>query len=443
MNLSALPQLLGAWLKTQGTALLEPGKTTPAAGKDNFQPGATYQGRVLETLQGGRNLVQVGGQQLSMSLPRGTQAGDTIRLTYLHNVPRPTFVMDQPAVNATQPVRLSQTAQQLTALAQLARPAATAQAGPPPTLPSSAQLVQAGMVAQRPLLANPAPLANPSSLTARPAATAGSPPSTPGPAQLVQAGVVAQRPILANPSPLATQPSMTGSSSLPMNAPIGVFATATSLAGGMPVDATRASLASGPSTSNLAALQPGVASSQPELPQRLHQTLRESGLFYESHLARWTRGTFELANLRNEPQAHLGNGMHDMTKAVGLTGMPEEAARLAGRQLLMLEGAPFLWQGFAWPGQWLEWRVQEQAGGDPGSGEEANTWATEVRLTLPRLGGVTARLSLAGARLTIGLGASDPASREAMSAALPNLEQALQAAGLKPAGLSVGQIDAA
>ncbi|MDD5388770.1 MAG: flagellar hook-length control protein FliK [Gallionellaceae bacterium] len=393
MNLSALPQLLASWLKTQGAELLAPGKGTPPAVKDNFQPGASYQGKVLENLAGGRNLVQVGGQQLNMALPRGTQAGDSIRLTYLHSVPRPTFVMERSAISAVQPVRLSQSAQQLTALAQLARPTASAQAGPPPTTPGAAQLAQAGVAAQRPILSNTAPLANP--------------------------------------------PSQSGGGSLPMTAMTGAFASATALTGGTPVDATRAGLASGPSTSNLAALQTGVADSQTALPQRLHQTLRESGLFYESHLARWTRGTFALADLRNEPQARLAGGAHNMATAAGLTNMPIDAARLAGQQLLMLEGSPFLWQGFAWPGQWLEWQVSEQAGDGAGSGEEANPWVTELRLTLPRLGGVSARLSLVGDRLTVGLSASEAGTQEAMSAALPSLELALQAAGLKPTGLSV------
>jgi len=137
MNLSALPQLLATWLKTQGAGPPELGKSAPTANKDAFQPGASYQGRVIENLAGGRSLVQVAGQRLSMALPRGTQAGDTIRLTYLQNLPRPTFVMEQPVVSATQPVRLSQTAQQLTALAQLAsrQPAPRPARHPPPPVP--------------------------------------------------------------------------------------------------------------------------------------------------------------------------------------------------------------------------------------------------------------------------------------------------------------------
>jgi flagellar hook-length control protein FliK len=327
-----------------------------------------------------------------MALPRGTQVGDTIKLTYLGNTPRLTFVMDQPAINAVQPVRLSQTAQQLTALAQLAKPATTS--APPPTVPTQAEIVEAGVTTQRPILSSTAPLANP--------------------------------------------PSLVAGTNAPLTAPTGAFATATALTGGTPMEATRAGLAADSTTSNLAALQPGAADSQPALPQRLHQTLRESGMFYEAHLARWTRGTFSLTDLRNEPQARLDTNTHPMATAAGLTDMPMDAARLAGRQLLMLEGGPFLWQGFAWPGQWLEWQVQEQpGGGQGGGGAEPDTWATELRLTLPRLGGVTARLSLAGERLTVGLSAGDAGARDTLRDALPSLEHALQAAGLQPAGLSV------
>ncbi len=391
MNLSALPQMLATWVKTQGAALLEPGKSIPPAGKELFQPGASYQGKVLDGLSGGRNLVQVGGQQVSMALPKGVQAGDTIRLTYLHNMPRPTFVMEQPAIGAVQPVRLSQTAQQLTALAQLAQPKPGS--GPPPTTPSAALLAQAGMAAEKPILST----------------------------TLALTGALAS----------------TGTSGAPVSSLTGAFASATALTGNSPVGGTGSGLAAGSATTNLAALQAGVANSQTVLPQRLQQTLRESGMFYEAHLARWTRGTYDLKDLRNEPQARLANGSHAMAAATGLTGMTEEAARLAGRQLQMLEGGPFFWQGFAWPGQWLEWDVREQPAGVSGEGDQPNTWATELRLTLPQLGGVSARLSLAGDRLTIGLNASEGLTREALGAALPELEEALLAAGLNPAGLSI------
>lgn len=400
MNLSALPQLLTQWFKGQGTALLEAGRDKAATPQDTFQSGTQYQGRVVENLANGRSLVQVAGQKLDMQLPRGTQAGDNISLTYLHNVPRPTFAVERPAVTAVQPVRLSNGAQQLTALAQLAKPVAK-------------------------------PVANPVS-------AAGPPPTVPTPAQIADAGPVAARPILSSPLPLAQAVTATAALPSPLS---GAFATATALTGGAPVDATHAGMAAGSTTSNLAAIQGGTPENSAVLPQRLHQTLRESGMFYEAHLERWSRGTFELAELRREPQANfLGSGL-EMAKAQNLTHMPEQAAQLAGRQLQMLEGAPFFWQGFAWPGQWLEWQVEEQAGGEGGEDEVPASWATELRLTLPRLGGVDARLSLVGNRLTLGLSATDSATAAALAAALSELETALTAAGLQPAGLSVGPWD--
>ena len=47
MNLTALPQLLVSWLKTQGTELLTSGKNAPATHKETFQPGASYQGKEI------------------------------------------------------------------------------------------------------------------------------------------------------------------------------------------------------------------------------------------------------------------------------------------------------------------------------------------------------------------------------------------------------------
>jgi flagellar hook-length control protein FliK len=119
--------------------------------------------------------------------------------------------------------------------------------------------------------------------------------------------------------------------------------------------------------------------------------------------------------------------------------MPEEAARLAGRQLQMLEGAPFLWQGLAWPGQTMEWLVREEAGGDGGgeAGDASSEWVTELNLTLPRMGSVHAQLGLTGERLRLRLLAAEPTTREALNAALPLLAKGFEASGLQPVDMQV------
>jgi hypothetical protein len=126
-------------------------------------------------------------------------------------------------------------------------------------------------------------------------------------------------------------------------------------------------------------------------------------------------------------------------KVAELGGMPDEVARLAGKQLHLLEGAPFLWQGLAWPGQWMEWLVEERhgEGGEGESTDDAAQWVTELRLDLPRMGGIHAHIGLKGDRLDMRLTTPDEAVRQEMLTALPMLAKGMEAAGLLPTSLSV------
>jgi hypothetical protein len=129
MNFSALPELLLAWMKTQGAALLQGNKAEQAS---PFRVGAEYEGKVLDQLPTGRHLVQVAGQKLDMGLPRNTQTGDTVRLTFLNGGVRPTFLLNNQApVTPAQQVQISNTAQQVSALMRFGQ-----QAQPPVQAPS-------------------------------------------------------------------------------------------------------------------------------------------------------------------------------------------------------------------------------------------------------------------------------------------------------------------
>lgn len=219
--------------------------------------------------------------------------------------------------------------------------------------------------------------------------------------------------------------------------PAGVASPNTALVG-QAIDGLRAAV---PSSTTLT---PNVLAELPEpsrnlLPTRLFQTLSESGLFYEAHLARWVKGGISFESLLRDPQARLGRENASGAGVAELSGMPDEAARLAGKQLHMLEGAPFSWQGFAWPGQWMEWLVEErQQGGDDEGGEEANPeWVTELRLVLPRMGSIHAHIGLQGDRLSVRLAAENQVARDEMRAALPWLVKGLEVAGLRPFSLNV------
>lgn len=142
-----------------------------------------------------------------------------------------------------------------------------------------------------------------------------------------------------------------------------------------------------------------------------------------------------MESILREPQARLAQKEALPTGLPELGRMPEAAARLAGRQLMMLEGAPFLWQGVAWPGQTLQWQIEERAAGGA-AGEEEGGWHTEINLTLPRLGPLRAALHLSPVGLKLDIFTGEEAAAE-LRAALPSLAQRLEHAGLKVLGLQV------
>ena len=202
------------------------------------------------------------------------------------------------------------------------------------------------------------------------------------------------------------------------------------------------------------------------LAQALTGALDRSGLFYESHQAQWLAGQRPLAALLSEPQGRLQPlpaGLQDPsagsgTQGAGAAGDPRlseenvtalaaSTARTADEtkagsasvhpqalpqvrsQLDALETHQLAWQGQLWPGQQLEWRIDDPGEGSGGSGE-AQPWFTQLRLRLPRLGDLTADLALVGSALRVRLSTGDDSTRQAMVDARPALAESLSAAGI-------------
>jgi len=477
MNLSALPELLLSWVKNQGVALLQGDKAQASP----FQTGQQYEGKVVDNLASGRHLVKVGAQMLDMNLPARMQPGDSVRLTFLNAGPRPTFLLNQTPVTPVQQVQISNTAQQVNTLLRLAQSPA---AGPPmvaaltakPTsavTPSAASAttstiatasvnakVAATATAGLPLI-NAAPDGLSGKLTATttalPAAVRGTIVTSEG-VKSVSQPLAAASAATTTATATATAAPVAGVASRPIVANVlmlqsfnsnlqPVTATLTGSNTGLlgqAVDAPRASVAAS-TTLSPNTLVELPSPSRHMLPVRLSQTVSESGLFYESHLAKWSRGSLTIDAILREPQARLGQDSTLAPRLAELDGMPEAAARMAGRQLQMLEGAPFLWQGLAWPGQTMEWMVREEEGGDwQGEGDEtAAEWSTELNLTLPRLGQVHAQLGLAGDRLLLRLRADTAETRDKLDAALPLLVKGLEANGLRASDPRVEMMETA
>uniref|UniRef100_UPI001F12D733 flagellar hook-length control protein FliK n=1 Tax=Alcaligenes xylosoxydans xylosoxydans TaxID=85698 RepID=UPI001F12D733 len=217
-----------------------------------------------------------------------------------------------------------------------------------------------------------------------------------------------------------------------------------------------------------ATLAPGAPSAK-ILGQALRAALQTSGLFYESHLTDLVFGRSNPSQLQQEPQARLtrsgvptdadtarpraesqaGSGRAgDANAAPGNTNAPAPGTPVSGihqdltllvrQQLDVLANQALTWQGEAWPGTPMEWEVERDPyGGDPESA--VSTWATRLKLDLPRLGLVDARLNLAGDQIVLQLVA--PHSAAEINDSSDQLRSRLLAAGLTLSHLVVNVVD--
>lgn len=234
-----------------------------------------------------------------------------------------------------------------------------------------------------------------------------------------------------------------------------------------------------------------------QLAHALANAVQSSGLFYESHLRDLAFGLRNAAELRAEPQAQAGHlrnesphasdqaqarGEPGTSTAAGQPGDAQSAGRqpgahpaashaaaayattasaanaqaghasaqLAGallgldpsthmlvrQQLEALANQALVWQGEAWPGAEMEWEVQRREPRE-GDAEQTESWATRLKLQLPGMGEVTARLSLAGSQLVVHL--ASPQGADLMADHTDLLRQRLSLQGLTLSQLTISR----
>jgi hypothetical protein len=199
----------------------------------------------------------------------------------------------------------------------------------------------------------------------------------------------------------------------------------------------------------------------------LRTAVSQSGLFYESHQAQWVSGERNLATLLQEPQAQLpvldvrlpsapealaaGKGGGEAVQALQ-TGVPgdndavsalprdpvhPQALPLVHQQLEALDTRQILWQGQVWPGQDMDWQIEEDGARRSAADEEAVRWRTRLHLELPSLGGVTARLAIVDKGIRIEMTANRGSGVSALRSDTARLLASMEATGLRVDSLVV------
>lgn len=85
-----------------------------------------------------------------------------------------------------------------------------------------------------------------------------------------------------------------------------------------------------PSPARTAMIPGGLSVDRTEIASKLRQAVGRSGLFYESHLARWREGAFPLDELMKEPQAQA-SAIFREESGRGKTAIPGSGEPVAGR----------------------------------------------------------------------------------------------------------------
>ena len=135
--------------------------------------------------------------------------------------------------------------------------------------------------------------------------------------------------------------------------------------------------------------------------------------------------------------ARLSEALRDAAR-IPLPTIPERLTPLVHQQLDSMATQHYLLYGQAWPGQRFEWEIEDPAQEGRREGDETpDEWNTTLRLTMPRLGSVEARIQLTPAGVALRLAAQDVASASALESARAQLESALAGAGVTLTGFIV------
>jgi hypothetical protein len=180
---------------------------------------------------------------------------------------------------------------------------------------------------------------------------------------------------------------------------------------------------------NASALQAQtIVSNSPQKPQVLAQDLKHamdsSGLFYESHLKDATLGSRPWHQLLQEPQNKP-------------QFMPPE---MVAQQLQVLEQQRVVWHGEVWPGQTMQWEINERESSPQSTDDPTlNTMQSDLKLKLPNLGEVSVRIVIVNGRFTVRMQPEDSGTLKTMQSARSQLTANLQSAGLTLESLQIAR----
>ncbi|MBY0574397.1 MAG: flagellar hook-length control protein FliK, partial [Undibacterium sp.] len=166
--------------------------------------------------------------------------------------------------------------------------------------------------------------------------------------------------------------------------------------------------------------------------ERLHNDIEKSGLFYESHVALWSRGKLPLPELMQEPQAKLGEPVNSNAPNLNTEELPGTLAPLMQQQLDALENQKVVLQ------TWLTSQIPVQVSINEDSQQnkqnkdavdQSTNWQSQIKVDLPYLGVVTINIHLHEEHVGITVKGAQEHAADILNTHFEELSLALQNAG--------------
>jgi hypothetical protein len=378
--MALIPPDAGVRMRMQTeSSLLQPLAPVKAISPDlpDLQPGQAFTARILEALPENTYKALVAGKQLTLQLPEGAAAGDTLELVLIDRTPKTLIAQraetQTPASSGNQPYPYTKISNAGHMIGQLLLPEGEAP--------------------------QPAPLNRGQPLLSQPPADAGELAPT-----------------------LAKAVSQSG-----------LFYEAHQaqwLAGQRPLESLRAE--------PQGQLPPAARQVGPEQKPALPGAANADGQAQLATTGRTEAGqpqvAARLAPTGVTPTADRPANSSSTQTVPSHQTIPDEVRPIVQQQLDAVATQRLSWHGEVWPGQVMDWQIErdraEERDGAAGTADGATHWSTTLRLTMPRLGTVDATLQLAGNTLRLNMASSSDHAADSLRQQAPTLAQALADAGV-------------
>ncbi|PTN13132.1 flagellar hook-length control protein FliK [Nitrosomonas aestuarii] len=180
-----------------------------------------------------------------------------------------------------------------------------------------------------------------------------------------------------------------------------------------------------------------------ELSLLLQKAIHQSGLFYESHLAKWLKGKNTVEKLQQEPQGKISTTTSTAASdSMSVIPVNTQSLSLVQQQLLALETGHIAWNGEIWKGQDLQWDIYEDTTNkNIADDNTALRWKTTLTLTLPQLGKIIASITFNSQGTQISIDIADDTTVNLLKTEIIHFKVNMQAAGITVQSLDIHHND--